>query len=87
MAVPFISIVFGLNPVTLTFDLILAATLYFAALNAVQVGEGGAGGRRARPRLPKLAYQHSRPDTNIACSWQSTFLPHCQVLQEPLTWE
>jgi hypothetical protein len=41
MAVPFISIVFGLNPVTLTFDLILAATLYFAALNAVQVGRPG----------------------------------------------
>lgn len=40
MIVPFISIVFGINPVVLSFDLILASTIYFVALNAVQVGAG-----------------------------------------------
>ncbi|GAX77149.1 hypothetical protein CEUSTIGMA_g4595.t1 [Chlamydomonas eustigma] len=36
MVVPFMSIVFGYNPVSITFDFVLASTLYFVALQAIQ---------------------------------------------------
>ncbi|KAG1672206.1 hypothetical protein FOA52_002907 [Chlamydomonas sp. UWO 241] len=36
MLVPFMSIVFGYNPVSITFEFVLASTIYFAALQSVQ---------------------------------------------------
>jgi hypothetical protein len=36
MVVPFMSLVFGYNPVSITFDFVLASTLYFIALQAIQ---------------------------------------------------